>query len=220
MNCIKQIQLKVLLLLIGIIVSATPSPGTMVQQTLLGITDSSYVTLMVKRHSTGTYYLHKDSTFLCTYDLVSGKRMDRLLIRATVYQDTTTNRDWGLFEKPSSPVVNVVEYLATHAVRTIFPCAYLEWYNVELTQSSIVINDKWTDESVKISTPIIREKLKSIDLSQSHLVGTYSEGDYYFVQIQEGDFCSIDVDHNQYILPIPKELLDPVRELNRFKPRR
>ncbi|MBN1187509.1 MAG: hypothetical protein JXB49_34855 [Bacteroidales bacterium] len=112
-----------LLLLLHVIVYATPDDGIREYDVLVGYNESSYYSIKTIHYPTGNYFIMIDSSFLVERNLTTGKVTSRILLRAAKHIDNTTFEDWETIEYKNKNF-NYSKFLADKKVKYLYPEIY------------------------------------------------------------------------------------------------
>ncbi|NQV24752.1 MAG: hypothetical protein HQ518_10315 [Rhodopirellula sp.] len=108
------------LLLVTQTAFATPYSHSWVRVTPLGVNAQSCFYLQMEYRNTGSHYRYTETVALIRCDTSNHEIKDRITLRETVYEDTTTLNDWNSREVVTTSL-DLPAYLRQHRVELVFP---------------------------------------------------------------------------------------------------
>ncbi len=201
-------------LFISTFLMATPERGSYFRKILLGVDQEHYFLLTIKRTIPGIYYAYYDSTFIEKYHISSNKLIERQLISATSYQDTTTNGDWKRSDWVPVKAVDLSLYIRMNQITFVIHSGWFSNYKVLANQNGLyMVKDK--DIIVKLLSPNQFKALSGItSLRDITFKDCFVCPSTYFFKFEITGPAGYP---HQFFIPIPhKEVTDKLAEaLNR-----
>ena len=205
-----KVYLKFFLLVITIafsisVLKSTPNPASKIRVIFIGANDTHYFCYLIKRSQPGSYYSYTDSTLLCKYEIATGNKVECFLLRITNFRDTTTYGNWKVTDELTDMSFNIIKYFIDNNIYYGYPSGFLHNDSFLIDNGKLSIaNPKGTRITMFDSTEL-RKELKVDDLTDMRIITYYQVKKNLYMLIQQGDFCCIDVDFTQFILPLDSE---------------
>lgn len=198
----------------------TPSPAEWTRKIILGYTAEDIVYMEFKRSAPGSYYQYVDSAFIVSRDPSNRNNIEKLLVRATWHEDSTSMGDW-IQKELTTDTLDINQYMSDKVMHYCFSSSKpsigklkFEEYGILLDHNEVGILLLSKEKLAKQSP----ELLEILSYDKVRIVAKHNTSDHLLLTVQTG-MDSSDSDFKQHILAIPmKELSEAektFRELSR-----
>ncbi len=196
------ILICLIMMILTLSIYSTPGAGYKNREILLGANDSIYISFSIKRAQPGSYYTYSDSSFLKYFSNNTGKLIKKELIRVTEYKANSDVTQWSSNEVKDLNDVNIGDLFRKYSIDYAFPSAIYSNENITMDEKGLVVSNRDYKNITVLTFSDLLEILSVYDLNNVILLPTYATNSFIFFQFQIGDFCCIDGEYTQTIIPV------------------